>query len=125
VADLRHLPRELLLCLKPQRRLDDRGRQSGINVPLHVAVDNPNPGVVRDEAHNGVAKWWEDPGISANRGFGEGRWIAVVDGLRLGVGIASHTRDKLGCVAVDVRDVRAVVVVIDDDLDELAEASNE
>ena len=68
-AYLRH-GRRKGLCLQLARCFDDRRSQPGGNVPLHMAVDNPDSRVVSDEADHRVASLCKNPAISANRG----RW---------------------------------------------------
>ena len=102
------------------RRLDQGGHEAGVDVPLDVAVEGPNAGVVGLEAdddvgvlvgHDGIALQWRRGDVGIVAGKGTDVWVAALDNLEV--------------VAVNVPWVQVVVVVVDDDLNRLAVVENE
>lgn len=61
-----------------RRGLDERNRKPGGDMPLHVAMQNPDAWVVGLESHNGVACWCNHHCVSLHWDRGEAGTIAVV-----------------------------------------------
>lgn len=73
--------RELLLDLLG--RLHEHGREALSHMPVDVAVENPDTGIVRHEPEHDASFRWKEKGISAGWGGGESSMVVRVvrDGL--------------------------------------------
>ncbi|TKW49549.1 hypothetical protein CTA1_5576 [Colletotrichum tanaceti] len=98
-------------------RLDDGGDKALVHVPLYVAVEQPHAGVVGAEADDEVAVALDEEGVAAHGVAGEGE--AGAGAVREGAGVLFGAVDDLELVAVQVKGVLAVVLVVEDDLDDV------
>lgn len=103
------LRRDTLLFLQLQRGFHHRDGQARSDVPLHVAMQDPDTRVVGAEAHHRVAAGRDHHGVALHGDGGEGGLRAVVGegGVRahvLGAGEvdAGVAGDELHNVAVHV-----------------------
>ena len=103
-----------ILLLDQQRGLDKRRRQAGLNVPLDVAMEEPNARIVRLVPHHHIPARIDLDDIASHRLGGEAALLAGV-----GTGVFGGAGDDLEVVAVEMHGVAAGVVVVDDDFDDL------
>ena len=104
----------LLLGLQLERRLDHGGDQPRVDVPLDVAVEEPDARVVAAEAQHDVAVGAHPEGIAAHgyrREGGVGRIVVAA--------VLLAASDGLEVVAMEVEGMFAWVVVVQDDLNDL------
>ena len=101
-------------------RLDDGGGQTHLDVPLDVAVEEPDARVVGLEAQDGEAAGVDRDRVALGR-------LAVVVGVALGplAGSGLGPVEHLEVVAVQMERVVGTVQVVDDDLDHLVALDDE
>ena len=95
--------------LELQRRFDHGGDEPLVDVPLDVAVEEPDAGVVGLEAKHDVAGGVEDEGVAAH---GDG-WVGCLGGVGGGevAGVFRRAGDGLEVVAMEMEGVFAGVWV--------------
>lgn len=98
------------------RSLDDGGGETSLEMPLDVAMEQPDSGVVGLEADGNVLLGGDEDSVTA--GGIRGVDVARV-GTRSGVVLASAASDNLEDVTVEMEGVVTGIVVVDDDLDPL------
>ena len=111
--------RDGLLLLQMQGGLDHGGRQAGLDVPLDVAVEEEDAGVIGFEAQHDVALLGDLHGVPAHGDASGGGVVdrgAVGAGCFVGKHAGSGASDHLELVAVQVKGVATVVEVIEADL---------
>ena len=101
-------------------RLDQGGHEAGVDVPLDVAVESPDAGVVGLEADDDVGILVRHDGVAL-----QGRRRDVGPVAAEGTDVRVTALDDLEVVPVDVPWVQVVVVVVDDDLNGLAIVEHE
>lgn len=105
------------LLLYPQRILDKRSQETGDDMPLNVAVEEPDTGVVGLESQNHVTIGPDDERIATHGLLGVG---FDADALVLkGAGLLLGAVDGLEVVTVEMEGVAARVEVVEDNLDNL------
>lgn len=103
--------------LQGQGGFDKGGGEPRVEMPLDVAVEEPDAWIVCHEPQDHEAQWIDHRGVSAHRDRGKIRVRDVGVGEEAGVFLgAIH---GLEVVPVQVEGVFACVVVVDDDLDDL------
>lgn len=95
-------------------------------MPVDVAVENPDSGVVGYEAEDYEALRWDDYDVSScGVGWERGVIVGIIwDGITLGIvveccSIGGFTLDHLEVVAVQMERMGPGVVVIEDDLNDI------
>lgn len=96
--------------------LNDGGGKTGLEMPLDVAMEEPNSGVVGLETDGNVLLRGNQDGITAGRVGG----VEVAGIWHRGVVLALAATNNLEDVTVKMEGVVTRVVVVDDDLDPLA-----
>jgi len=102
------------------RGLDNGGSETHLDVPLDVAMEEPDAGVGGIEADDGMRVWHDGHGVAARRGAG----VAAVR-ARPVARAAGRTGQDLEVMTVQVERVRCGIDVIDDDLDDIAVIDDE
>lgn len=106
---------------EPLGGLDDGGRETHLDVPLNVAVEEVDAGVLGLEAQNGVGVAHDGDGVAARGLLVEaGAGDAGPDACA-----GSGASDDLEVVAVEVEGVVGFVVVVDDDVDDVTVVHDE
>jgi hypothetical protein len=95
--------------------LDDGSHQTGLNVPLDVAVEEPDTGVVGAETQDGVAVVFDHDCVALDGGPRD-----VGEQAFVGAAIEVGALQDLEVVAVQVPRVQVVVVVVDDNFYDVA-----
>ena len=93
-------------------------------MPVNVAVEEPDSGVIGDKAHDEIALWWEYQGVAASWEFGEcgvigrvvGDWVAISVVVEVTT-VGRESLEHLEVVPVEVEGMRACITVVEDNFD--------
>ena len=88
-------------------------------MPVHMAMEQPHPRIIRAEPHHRVPARRQDPRVAAHR-HGRHTWR-----VRRRPVAVRHARHQLRLVPVDVHWVQPVVEIVHDDLDQRAGLQDE
>lgn len=84
--------------------------EAGLNVPLDVAVEEPNARVIGAKPYDQVRVLVGHDGVSAQGEVGDGGWVALE-----GTGFRVGALDDLEFVPVQMPGVQVVLVVVEED----------
>ncbi len=105
---------------EPIRSLNDSGGQAHLDVPLNVAVEEEDTRVGGDVAQHGERVCHDGDGIALRR-----LGVVVHVTARPSTGATAGTVKNLELMAVKMERVDGAVVIVDDNLDDVAIVDNE
>lgn len=102
------------------RRLDEGGRQAHLDVPLNVAVEEEDTGVIDLEAQHGIRVGIDGDGVAAWRGLIEGQIMPCPR-----ASVAGRTVQNLELMSVHVERMDGTIEIVDNNFDDITITEDE